>query len=100
MKHRKMNLNNNDGNWFIPADLLNEEDFTKIVNTIEETLNNKPDRIDDYVLVDVIDNKITIDFYRKKNVDEACKMSNQKPYDVIMDLMRYNNSEEGKNEFR
>lgn len=80
--------------WFIPEELSN--DIETITQIIEETIQNNPERENDYVLVDLVDDKVVLEFLPKEQIEKIKKEENKDTHTVIMDIMRWNNSEEGK----
>lgn len=82
--------------WFIPSELSDSADIETITQIIENTIKKQPERKDDYVLVDVVDEKLVIEFLPKEQIEKLKKEENKDTHTVIMDIMRWNNSEEGK----
>lgn len=82
--------------WFLPSELSEVADVDSVIEIIENTIKKYPEREDDYVLVDIVDDKVVFEFLKKEQIEKLKRETNKDTHEVIMDIMRWNNSEEGK----
>jgi hypothetical protein len=77
--------------WFIPHE-LSEEDAVGVVKEIEAYIEAHPDEADDYWLVDYNDEDIFAKSFRKEEIDKTAEKYKISVFDVMMDIMRHQNS--------
>ena len=77
--------------WFIPHE-LSEEDAVGVVKQIEAYIVAHPDEADDYWLVDYNDEDIFAKSFPKAEVDKAAAHYQIPVFEVMMDIMRHQNS--------
>ena len=77
--------------WFIPHE-LSEEDAVGVVKQIEAYIVAHPDEADDYWLVDYNDEDIFAKSFPKEEVDKAAEHYQIPVFEVMMDIMRHQNS--------
>ena len=77
--------------WFIPHE-LSEQDALGVMAEIEKYIAEHPDEADDYWLVDYNDEDIFAKSFPKEEVDKAAAHYQIPVFEVMMDIMRHQNS--------
>ena len=77
--------------WFIPQE-LSQDDALGVVKQIEAYIEAHPDEADDYWLVDYNDEDIFAKSFPKEEVDKAAAKYQIPVFEVMMDIMRHQNS--------
>jgi hypothetical protein len=77
--------------WFIPHE-LSQEDALGVVKEIESYIEAHPNEADDYWLVDYNDEDIFAKSFPKAEIDKAAAQYQIPVFEVMMDIMRYQNS--------
>jgi hypothetical protein len=77
--------------WFIPHE-LSEQDALGVMAEIEKYIAAHPNEADDYWLVDYNDDDIFAKSFPKEEVDKAAAHYQIPVFEVMMDIMRHQNS--------
>jgi hypothetical protein len=77
--------------WFIPHE-LSEQDVNDVIMQIEKYIAEHPTESEDYWLVDFDENDIYAKSFPKEEIDRLAEENNMKVFDVMMDIMRHQNS--------
>jgi hypothetical protein len=77
--------------WFIPQE-LSPADVEDAIREIEAYIEAHPDEVDDYWLVDYNDEDIFAKSFPKAEIDKAAAQYQIPVFEVMMDIMRYQNS--------